>query len=55
MINDPDSISSTNITQSINLLHSFRDPVVMIVSDIVGKDDCFHAIDQIIPKSYQEG
>lgn len=35
-------------------LASFRDPVILIISDVVGKDDCYHEIDELIPKHIQQ-
>jgi hypothetical protein len=62
LIHDPTSLTASQENASsssssegiVSALISFRDPVVLIVSDVVGKDDCYHEIQQIIPKQEQQ-
>ena len=57
LIHDPTSLNKTAENKAsgglANYLTSFRDPVVLIISDIAGKDDCYHEIEQVIPKQFQ--
>jgi hypothetical protein len=59
LIHDPSSLNTSNSENKepagiAKYLTTFRDPVVLIISDIAGKDDCYHEIEQVIPKPYRQ-
>jgi hypothetical protein len=58
LIHDPTSLNKASENKApagiANYLSSFRDPVVLIISDIAGKDDCYHEIEQVIPNQFQQ-